>query len=242
MLWIVSGITFPSGEIQKQLLLEVYSEAGINPSEVSYVELHGTGTKVGDPQEVNSVADVFCRKGRQGPLLIGSTKSNMGHPEPASGLAALAKVLIAIEDKAIPANLHFHNPNPDIPGLTDGRLQVVKERTKWNGGYVGINSFGFGGTNVHVLLRSSHHASAVTHSASAVPRLVTCAARTNEGAESVLQELLIQSNSVELHSLVQESFGSFPSFSHPYRGAAVLNSSSPGGNFNVQVPGNTITF
>ena len=90
--------------MQKRLLLEVYNEAGVDPSAVSYVELHGTGTKAGDPQEVNSVTSVFCTKDRQGPLLIGSTKSNMGHPEPASGLAALAKVLIAMEDGAIPAN------------------------------------------------------------------------------------------------------------------------------------------
>lgn len=78
------GITFPSGEIQKRLLTEVYQEAGIDPKDVAYVEAHGTGTKAGDPQELNSITDVFC-KGREGPLLIGSTKSNMGHPEPASG-------------------------------------------------------------------------------------------------------------------------------------------------------------
>lgn len=65
-------------------MTEVYAESGVNPAEVQYVEAHGTGTKAGDPQEVNSIADVFC-PGREGPLLIGSTKSNMGHPEPASG-------------------------------------------------------------------------------------------------------------------------------------------------------------
>ena len=78
------GITFPSGDIQKRLLNEVYSEACIDPTQVSYVEAHGTGTKAGDPQEVNTICDVFC-KGRKGPLPIGSVKSNMGHSEPASG-------------------------------------------------------------------------------------------------------------------------------------------------------------
>ena len=81
----LTGITFPSGEIQKKLVTEVYREAKIDPAQVVYVEAHGTGTKAGDPQEVNTIVDVFCKKGRQGPLLIGSTKSNMGHPEPASG-------------------------------------------------------------------------------------------------------------------------------------------------------------
>lgn len=80
----ISGITFPSGEIQKKLITEVYSEAGVDPKNVAYVEAHGTGTQAGDPQELNTIADVFC-KGRDGPLLVGSTKSNMGHPEPASG-------------------------------------------------------------------------------------------------------------------------------------------------------------
>ena len=71
--------------MQKKLLKEVYTECGVDPAQVAYVEAHGTGTKAGDPQELNSIVEVFCCKGRQGPLLVGSTKSNMGHPEPASG-------------------------------------------------------------------------------------------------------------------------------------------------------------
>lgn len=78
------GITFPSGQIQKRLLYDVYEEAGVAPNKVVYVEAHGTGTKAGDPQEVNTIVDVFC-KDRNGPLPIGSVKSNMGHSEPASG-------------------------------------------------------------------------------------------------------------------------------------------------------------
>lgn len=79
--------------------------------------------QVGDPQEVNSIADFFC-KDRPTPLLIGSVKSNMGHSEPASGLCSIAKILIAMEAGAIPANLHFKHPNQDIPALNDGKLQV----------------------------------------------------------------------------------------------------------------------
>jgi len=117
------GITFPNGSMQKKLILETYAEAGVSPADVVYVEAHGTGTKVGDPQEVNSIADVFC-KGRNTPLLIGSVKSNMGHSEPASGLCSIAKALIAMESGVIPGNLHFKNPNKDIPALNDGRLKV----------------------------------------------------------------------------------------------------------------------
>ncbi|KAB7503647.1 Fatty acid synthase [Armadillidium nasatum] len=83
------GITFPSGEVQKELLVEVYQRAGVDPKDVSYVEAHGTGTKAGDPQELNAIADIFCQN-RSEPLLIGSVKSNMGHSEPASGSSSHA--------------------------------------------------------------------------------------------------------------------------------------------------------
>ena len=79
--------------------------------------------QVGDPQEVNAITDVFC-KDRNTPLLVGSVKSNMGHSEPASGLCSVAKVLIAMESGVIPPNLHYQEPNADIPALSDGRLQV----------------------------------------------------------------------------------------------------------------------
>lgn len=216
------GITFPSGEIQKRLLTEVYQEAGIDPKDVAYVEAHGTGTKAGDPQELNSITDVFC-KGREGPLLIGSTKSNMGHPEPASGLAALAKVLIAMEDGMIPSNLHFKEPNPDVPGLLDGRLKVVTERLQWNGGYVGINSFGFGGSNVHVLLRSYQNKKETSHSASELPRLVTYAGRTQEAVNTVLDAVMENPKDCDFHALMQETISQSIA-NKPFRGFTLLNS------------------
>lgn len=146
------GITFPNGERQLQLLQEIYQEAGIDPSLVAYVEAHGTGTMVGDPQEAGAISEVFC-KNRHIPLLIGSVKSNMGHGEPVSGMASMAKVLIAMNTGILPPNLHYKEPNQYIPALKDGRLQVVTKPTQWSGGIVGVNSFGFGGTNVHVILK-----------------------------------------------------------------------------------------
>lgn len=80
--------------------------------------------KVGDPQEVNAIADFFC-PGRKSPLLLGSVKSNMGHSEPASGLCSIAKVLVAMERGVIPQNLHYKSPNLDIPALSDGRIKVI---------------------------------------------------------------------------------------------------------------------
>ena len=113
------GPTFPSGKQQAKLLEEVYAEADVNPHDVTYVEAHGTGTKAGDPQEVNAICDIFCSdRPLDRPLLIGSVKSVMGHAEPASAMASICKVLIAMEQGQIPGNLHYESPNPYIPGLT----------------------------------------------------------------------------------------------------------------------------
>jgi len=181
------GITFPAGAIQQVLLEEVYSEAGVNPADVTYVEAHGTGTKVGDPQELNAIANVFC-KGREpsNPLLIGSVKSNMGHSEPASGLCSIAKIVHALQEGVIPANLHFNTPNPDIPALSDGRFKVVSENHPWNGGIIGINSFGFGGANVHVVLKSNPKKKPVPV-VDSTPVVTTFSGRTKEAVESALK-------------------------------------------------------
>lgn len=78
---------------------------------------------MGDPEEVNAIAELFCED-RRSPLLLGSVKSNMGHSEPASGLCSIAKVIVAMERGVLPANLHYVTPNADIPALSDGRVQV----------------------------------------------------------------------------------------------------------------------
>lgn len=87
------GITFPSSKMQYSLLKECYEECGVPPSCLSYMECHGTGTRVGDPEEINAIDKVFG-KGRNTPLLIGSVKSNLGHAEPASGICQVAKVIL----------------------------------------------------------------------------------------------------------------------------------------------------
>lgn len=102
------GITYPSGAMQNKLIRECYAEVGLDPNEVTYLETHGTGTKVGDPQELNSITDFFC-KNRKNPLFIGSVKSNMGHSEPASGMCSIAKVVIAMELGTIPGKSLIFN-------------------------------------------------------------------------------------------------------------------------------------
>ncbi|CAF3463515.1 unnamed protein product [Rotaria sp. Silwood1] len=249
--WKKDGITFPNGEMQKNLLENIYKEIHLDPNCIGYVEAHGTGTRAGDPQEMNSITEVFCSKRNQ-PLLIGSTKSNMGHPEPASGVAALAKLLVAIQDGHIPANLHYNSPNTDIPGLTDGRLKVVTEKTKLPNNLMSINSFGFGGANVHAVLEANTNrkqnenisrnetriafACARTTDGSNTnrkqnenisrneTRIAFACARTTDGCENILKNLKEYENNIELQALITEN--SFhPSHTHPYRGFTLLNSS-----------------
>ncbi|XP_043471863.1 fatty acid synthase [Leptopilina heterotoma] len=216
----VEGITFPSGAMQNKLMREVYAEVGVDPVDVVYVEAHGTGTKVGDPQEVNSIADLFC-KDRNKPLLIGSIKSNMGHSEPASGLCSIAKMLIAMEAGVIPGNLHFKTPNKDIPALSDGRLQVVDRSMPWNGGLVAINSFGFGGANAHVVLRSNPKPKIAPVLDVNVPKIVPVSGRTEEAINSFLDRIKEHEKDDEFTSMVQDLHANNVT-GHGYRGFQIL--------------------
>ncbi|XP_017768586.1 PREDICTED: fatty acid synthase-like, partial [Nicrophorus vespilloides] len=148
------GILQPSGDGYSLLFKEVYEEANISPSSVAYIEGHGTGTVVGDPLEVNRINDFFC-PGRENALLLGSCKSNTGHTEPASGLCGIIKLIFAMETGIIPPNINFDKPNKNIKALVDGSIKVVTEKTPWpkDLNFGGVNNFGFGGANCHVLLK-----------------------------------------------------------------------------------------
>lgn len=149
-----NGLTAPNGESQKKLVQGALKKTNLDPNEVDYIEMHGTGTKLGDPIEVNAIIDTYCQN-RTIPLKIGSVKSNIGHLEAAAGIASIIKVLLCFQHDMIPGNLHFHNPNPFISWDT-APIQVVAQNTEWKKKEglrrVGINGFGFGGSNAHVIL------------------------------------------------------------------------------------------
>jgi len=157
------GITFPNGDAQYRLYSQVREEAGISIFDVDYIEAHGTGTQAGDGQEMEALSKSYCPDERIAaqtgkPLMIGSVKSNMGHSEGCSGLAGLCKVLLSYEQRMIPANLHykFEERNPKCKALNDpvNGVKVVEENMEFkNGGLIAASSFGFGGTNAHILLR-----------------------------------------------------------------------------------------
>lgn len=153
-----SGITVPNIDAQVALLEQAYAEAGIDPADVDYIEAHGTGTAVGDPIETHALGIALGqRRAADHPLLIGSVKSNIGHLEAASGAAGLIKALHSLEHRVIPATIHLDNPNPNIR-FDDWNLRVPTAPTPLNPGgrvVIGINSFGFGGANAHVILETA---------------------------------------------------------------------------------------
>ena len=151
------GLTAPNGPAQEAVIRAALANAGIAASAVSYVEAHGTGTPLGDPIEAGALGAVF-KDNRNEPLLIGSVKTNLGHLEAAAGMAGLIKVVQSLERRTIPPNLHFHSGNPliDWDGL---RLAVPTKPLPWSPidgrRIAGVSSFGFSGTNAHVLIEEA---------------------------------------------------------------------------------------
>ena len=151
------GLTVPNGAAQERVIAAALERAGIQPSDIDYLEAHGTGTEVGDPIEINATAAVYG-PGRNAdrPLLIGSVKTNIGHLESAAGVAGLIKTVLAMNRGLIPKHLHFRNPNPAMDWARIP-LRVTSTATPWPAHAVrprlaGVSGFGWSGTNAHVVL------------------------------------------------------------------------------------------
>jgi acyl transferase domain-containing protein/NADPH:quinone reductase-like Zn-dependent oxidoreductase/SAM-dependent methyltransferase/acyl carrier protein len=155
------GMTVPSQVAQEELLRQTCRQAGIDPAQIQYVEAHGTGTLVGDPIEARALGNVLS-VGRPSNerCLVGSVKTNVGHLEPASGIAGLIKLALALKHQQIPASLHFNTPNPDIPFdalklRVPVSLQPFPRGAREGPALATINSFGFGGTNANAVLQEA---------------------------------------------------------------------------------------
>ncbi|XP_066251922.1 fatty acid synthase-like isoform X2 [Euwallacea similis] len=217
------GITYPNGAAQYDLLKEIYFESETNPSNISYIEAHGTGTVVGDPEELNAV-DKFFTPGRKNPLLVGSVKSSIGHSEPTATLCSIIKVILAFETGIISPNINYKTPRKNLYGILEGRLKVVDECMPFqdNNGLAGISSFGFGGSNAHVVLQRS---SKLKHDngkpSDNLPRLVCISGRTEE-ALNVLLDDIAEKFDEEHIALIQNIFRK-PIRNHLYRGYIIVS-------------------
>lgn len=153
------GITAPNPEAQSTLLKEAWSNAGINPETISYIECHGTGTRLGDPMEITGISNAFIGSTNKKQFCgIGSVKSNIGHLDAASGLASLLKCTQALQKQEIPASINFEKSNNEVI-FEDSPVYLVDKTIPWLATEYprrcGISSFGFSGTNCHIVLEEA---------------------------------------------------------------------------------------
>ncbi|WP_416965879.1 type I polyketide synthase [Streptomyces sp. Agncl-13] len=189
------GLTVPSAAAQADVVRAAHEQAGITPDAVQYVELHGTGTPVGDPVEAAALGEAIGRhRPADHPLAVGSAKTNVGHLEGAAGIVGLLKVALSIRHRRLPPSLNYATPNPAIP-LDELRLRVQTGLTTWPQPrkrlIAGVSSFGMGGTNCHVVL---------TEAPRRRPTAATGATRTSPSAGRPLSWLVSARGEVSLRA------------------------------------------
>ena len=208
-----SGLTVPNGLAQQALLRQALENAGVKAEQVGYVEAHGTGTALGDPIEAEALGQVYGG-GREGsePLWIGSVKTNLGHLEAAAGMAGLIKVVLGLGHGEMPAQLHWREPSPHIRWSEMG-VRVVSERRAWEriGGrrIGGVSSFGFSGTNGHVIVEEAparRKKKSEERGRGRGVEVLTITGRTGRARERLVEEYAAQ--------LEQEGVGSWGDICH----------------------------
>ncbi|NJQ97754.1 MAG: polyketide synthase, partial [Hydrococcus sp. CSU_1_8] len=154
-----NGLTAPNGKAQQAVICQALANAGVTPAEIDYIEAHGTGTSLGDPIEVHALKAVLLQ-GREPNqhLWLSSVKTNIGHLEAAAGIAGLIKVVLCLQHEEIPPHLHLETLNPHID-FQEMPISIPIQHQSWTQGekprLAGVSSFGFGGTNAHIVLEGS---------------------------------------------------------------------------------------
>ena len=150
-----NGLTAPNGDAQRAVIREALTDAGLDPSRISYVEAHGTGTSIGDPIEMEALKEVLNSGEPHPGVLVGSVKTNIGHLEAAAGMAGLIKTILSMEQQTIVPSLHLRELNPAIT-LEGTQIAVAAELQPWEDHgrplAAGVSAFGMGGTNAHLIV------------------------------------------------------------------------------------------
>ena len=154
-----SGLSAPNGLAQEALMRAALADAGLAADDIDYIEAHGTGTPLGDPIEIKALGEVFGQRSADRALRVGSVKTNIGHLEAAAGIAGVIKTVLAIQHRTIPPHLHLRQPNPLIDWARY-RIEVPLQATAWQTHAdaprrAGISSFGFSGTNAHLVIEEA---------------------------------------------------------------------------------------
>jgi acyl transferase domain-containing protein len=167
-----AGITAPNGSAQEAVIRAALANARVDAEAIDAIEAHGTGTALGDPIEMHALAAVFGDRARQ--LMVGSVKSNIGHTAAAAGIAGLIKAVLMLRRQAVPSSLHFRRLNPHIE-LRGAPIVVPTALSHESLSFLGVSSFGFSGTNAHVVLRAAPAPASPAVETSAVPGLLISA-------------------------------------------------------------------
>ena len=145
-------ITVPSSSAQEKVILKACMDSNIKPDQIDYIECHGTGTKIGDPIEISALRNIISND-RKKPCYIGSIKSNIGHLESGAGISGIIKSILILCKQIIPKSIHISKINENLK-LHNG-LKIVENKIKTDINIIGISSFGFGGSNAHIILKKS---------------------------------------------------------------------------------------
>ena len=198
-----NGLTAPNPQAQKSLILDALIDARVDAEKISYIEAHGTATKLGDPIEIKGITNAFRQFTHQKQYIsIGSVKSNVGHMDNVSGLIGVAKLAKAMSHRILPASLHFFEPNQNIDFI-NAPVYVNAKMMKWSREdetvYAGINSFGLSGTNCHLILQSFQKKEQVNEFEGY--GLFTLSHRSKAGLYKLAERHLefIQKNAVDIH-------------------------------------------
>jgi acyl transferase domain-containing protein len=182
-----NGITAPNGLSQRAVIQDALRNGGVNPQDVSYIEAHGTGTPLGDPIEVEALAATVGQPRADGATVaLGSVKSNIGHLEGGAGVAGLIKAVLCLHHRELPPLVHFKQLNPHI-SLDGTALRVPTALEPWTRPHrvAGVSSFGWSGTNAHVVLEQAPDAEPRAAAADSRVRVLTISARTPEALEAL---------------------------------------------------------
>ncbi len=205
-----SGFTVPNGSAQQALIRRALGVAKVVPSEVHYIEAHGTGTSLGDPIEIGAISAIFG-EGRSAnqPLIIGSVKTNIGHLEAAAGVAGLIKVVLALKHEEIPPHLHFKSPNPHI-AWNQIAVKVPTEGMAWPRGerkrIAGVSAFGLSGTNAHVIVEEAPAREVVRSEMERLVQVLTLSAKSEEALGELVTRYAEQLSSNKSDSLADVCF------------------------------------
>jgi acyl transferase domain-containing protein/acyl carrier protein len=184
-------LTAPNGLAQQAVIRQALDNAGITPDQISYVEAHGTGTSLGDPIEVEALAEVIGTRPADEPCVLGSVKTNIGHLEAAAGIAGLIKLVLSLQHECIPPHLHFTALNPHI-SLKCMPFVIPTQIVPWSSSskrrYAGVSSFGFGGTNAHVIVEEAPQLPVMPEAEAATgPYLLPLSAHSPEALQALAQ-------------------------------------------------------